>query len=57
MFSIYNKPGLIVDDDVKWSDLTPDEQASLIRQGYKPPHGAIIHGNADLELQHADRRD
>ena len=37
-------------EDVKWNDLTPEEQASLIRQGYEPPVGAIIRGNLDLEF-------
>ena len=57
MFKAVSTAGLVVDDELKWSDLTPEEQAALIRLGYKPEFGAIIHGNLDLELQHADRRD
>lgn len=57
MFKAVSTAGLVVDSELKWSDLTPEEQAALIRLGYKPEFGAIIHGNLDLELQHADRRD
>lgn len=47
-------PGLVV-TEVKWSDLTAEEQAYFIRHRYRPNFGSIIHGNADLEIRDADR--
>ena len=38
--------------EIAWRDLTLKEQASLIRQGYKPAEGEILFGNIDLEAQH-----
>ena len=53
MFNNVSKLGLET-DELKWSDLTPEEQSSLLRQGYKPQLGTIIHGNIDLELTDAN---
>ena len=36
---------------IDWTDLSLDEQRALMRMGYTPPKGTLLHGNMDLELQ------
>lgn len=38
------------DCEVRFEDLTPEERADLIRIGYRPPPGTLLHNNIDLEF-------
>lgn len=38
-------------EDANWNELSPEEQASLIRQGYRPPALTIMSNAAYTELE------
>lgn len=41
-------------EDANWNDLSPEEQASFIRQGYRPPMMTIMSNAAYTELENQD---
>jgi hypothetical protein len=38
-------------EEIDWSELSPQEQASLVRQGYRPPALTIMSNAAYTELE------
>ena len=38
-------------EDANWNELSPEEQVSLIRQGYRPPALTIMSNAAYTELE------
>lgn len=38
-------------EEIDWNELTPEEQVSLIRQGYRPPALTIMSNAAYTELE------
>jgi hypothetical protein len=38
-------------EEINWNELSPEEQASFIRQGYRPPALTIMSNAAYTELE------
>ena len=43
------RPDGLTTTEPAWDELTPWEQAELLRMGYRLPVGTVVHDNADLE--------